>query len=144
MRPAVDVYARHSRGLQPHVPEGAPVVQVAGIVVQQQVVLQVARPQQRMRGVGYELRAADRRDAQRQELVNVESRIVAPTIEYRDVGIGEPRVYRRALGDRASALGSGLAQPRGHAHVDLADARRRTGAASASASGRQRTVLRSR
>src|SRR5262249_40906079 len=38
--------------LQPHLPEGNPVIEVPGVVVQQQVVLQIPRPEERMQAAG--------------------------------------------------------------------------------------------
>ncbi len=120
MRPAAQIHAVDAGGFQPHVPERHPVVELAGVVVQQQVVLQVRRPQQRVLGMRHQARAADRRDRERDQLVHLEARVIAAAVEYRHVGIGQPGIDRGEFRRRALARAlRSLAQPGGYAHVHL-------------------------
>ena len=95
---ALGINTGHTRSLQPDFPERLPVVHIAGVVMQQHVVLQIFRGSQRMLA-GQQLGTADRRDGQRQQPVHIHIRIMSMAIKDGDIGIIQPGFDGRALGD---------------------------------------------
>src|SRR4029453_1119262 len=72
-----------------------------------------------MLAIGNELRTANRRNVEAEQSIHAEFRIVAPTVEDCDVGIGEPHINGRTLSDVLPSPCPRLPQSRGYAHVKL-------------------------
>ena len=110
-RAAFGVYSFDLGSLQPDIPERLAVIHLAGVVVQQHVVLQIFGRAQRM-VAGQRLRTADRRDRQWQQFVDIEIRVMAMPVDDRDIRIIQPVLDGGTLCDIGLAVNTGAAHAR--------------------------------